>query len=400
MISKEIVFLDLCSGIGGFVKGFEDAGFTIKKHFFSEIDEHAIANYKYNFKNAEYVGPIELIDTAALGEVDVIAFGTPCQDFSIAGKRAGLDGERSSLILKAIEIVAEKKPTFFIWENVKGTFSSNDSEDFWAIIKAFANIGGYNIEWQLLNTLWLLPQNRERIYLVGHLASSTRSFKPIFPITEDDRLFNEPKEPRKGQPQTQFSGALNGKSDRASCTFIAIPKHAGTLTAGANSGGLHSDMTLINAEYYSRSQKDRVYNINGAMGCLSSNRLDNKTKIDVTVLNTQPRTGDPKKGGNGILSKENETYCLDTSNSTAILLNKNYRRLTEIECERLQGFPDNWTKFGIYEKKVFTNKKEKTFKIVTGVNPIASTNRYKLIGNAVTKNFPEIIAQRIIKNYL
>lgn len=431
-MTKEIVMLDLFAGVGGFVKGFEDAGFIIKKHYFSEIEKHAIANYKYNFKNAEYVGPIQSITGAALGKVDVVAFGSPCQDFSVAGKGAGLDGERSSLILEAIKIIIEKKPSFFIWENVKGTFSSNNGADFWAILKEFANIGGYNIEWQLLNTLWVLPQNRERIYLVGHLATPGRDFRPIFPFTKNDRLFNKPKGTNARQSQAEYSKTLGNGNLRADSTYLEIPDKAGTLTGGGHSGGLHSDMTVIKADYYSKSQQDRIYHTDGAIGCLSKSRLDDKCKIkvaairgrngsqelelqkndatntitnthkdNVIVLNTHPRTGDPKTGGTGLLTNENESYCLDTANSQAIETKSNeYRRLTEIECERLQGFPDNWTKYGIYEKQVWINKKEKTFKIIEGVERIASTNRYKLIGNAVTKKFPKMIAQRIIENYL
>jgi DNA (cytosine-5)-methyltransferase 1 len=378
-MNKEIVLLDLFAGIGGFSKGFEDAGFTIKKHYFSEIDNHAIANYKHNFKNSKYVGPIQSINTAALGKVDIITFGSPCQDFSVAGHGKGLDGERSSLILEAIKIIIEKKPSFFIWENVKGTFSSNNGADFWAIIQAFANIGDYNIEWQLLNTLWILPQNRERIYLVGHLTTDNRSFKPVFPFTKNDRLFNEPKGAKKRQSQAIHSKTIGRGNLRADDTYIQLPKKSGTLTGGGNSGGLHSDMTVIKVDYYSKAQQDRIYHTNGAMGCLSKNRLDTKCKIKVV-------NSDPKKGGVGLLEKQETSYCLDTANSKAIEIKSNeYRRLTEIECERLQGFPDNWTKYGIYNNEV---------KI------IASTNRYKLIGNAVTKKMPEMIAKRIIENYL
>jgi DNA (cytosine-5)-methyltransferase 1 len=405
-MTREIVLLDLFSGIGGFAKGIEDAGFIIKKHFFSEIDKHAIANYNHNFKNAQYVGPIQDVRGASLGKVDFVAFGSPCQDFSIAGKREGLDGDHSSLILEAIKIIIEKKPSFFIWENVKGTFSSNNGEDFFAILQEFANIRGYNIEWQLLNTLWVLPQNRERIYLVGHLTETLGSFRPVFPFTKNDRLFSIKKGTNERQSQAKHSGTVRNGSLKADDTYIGIPAKSGTLTIGGHSGGLHSDMTVINVERFSNHQQDRIYDTSGAIGCLSKNRSDDKSKIKVpqnneslTVMTTQPRSGDPKKGGTGFLSKENEAYCLDCGNSQAIKINKDYRRMTEIEHERLQGFPDNWTQFGIYEKQVWINKKEKTFKIVEGIEPIAQTNRYKLIGNAVTTTFPKMIAQKLIENY-
>ena len=164
--------LDLFSGIGGFHLGFQKAGFELETYF-SEIDKYAIDVYKHNFKNSKYVGSVTDIQSKDLPKIDLITFGSPCQDFSLAGKRKGMQGAKSSLISEAIRLISECRPRFFVWENVKGTFSSNNSEDFWAIIQAFTNIGGYRLEWQLLNTKWFLPQNRERIYLVGYIANGS-----------------------------------------------------------------------------------------------------------------------------------------------------------------------------------------------------------------------------------
>jgi len=144
MKNKELVLLDLFSGMGGFHKGLEDAGFKFKKTYFSEIDKHAIANYQYNFKNAEYVGSVDAI--SGIERPNIITFGSPCQDFSLAGKRRGMEGERSSLISHAIALVDRYKPDLFMWENVKGAYSSNDGADFWAIIQAFTNLDGYRFE--------------------------------------------------------------------------------------------------------------------------------------------------------------------------------------------------------------------------------------------------------------
>ena len=207
--------IDLFSGIGGFSLGFQRAGYQFTEHYFSEIDKHAIANYKYNFPNAKHIGDITTIQPADLAGADIITFGSPCQDFSLAGKRAGLSGAKSSLIEYAIALIANIRPSVFIWENVKGAFSSNARADFWAILQAFANIGGYRLEWQLLNTSWVLPQNRERIYLIGHLAG--RSEPGVFPIREDDCL---PTTKTQSQFQTQLSGTLkaNGRIRRISKT--------------------------------------------------------------------------------------------------------------------------------------------------------------------------------------
>ena len=178
---KRIKLLDLFSGIGGFHLGLERAGFKVSS-FNSEIDKYAIEVYKYNFKQSKYVGSVTDVRGSELPRIDAITFGSPCQDFSLAGNRKGMAGERSSLILEAIRLIQECRPRFFIWENVKGTFSSNAGEDFAAILQAFTNIGGYRLEWQLLNTKWFLPQNRERVYLVGYTPKGSRG--QIFPITE------------------------------------------------------------------------------------------------------------------------------------------------------------------------------------------------------------------------
>jgi DNA (cytosine-5)-methyltransferase 1 len=200
LMKKDIVHLDLFSGAGGFAQGLKQAGFNATKHYFSEIDKHAIANYKHNFKDAQYVGSVTDVRGSQLPQrPNIITFGSPCQDFSLAGKRKGMDGERSSLVSHAIRLITECRPDVFIWENVKGTFSSNNGADFWAIIQAFANIGGYRLEWQLLNTAWLLPQNRERIYLVGHLGKG--SGRNVFPFGEDDQLFDKQNATDGGRAQ-------------------------------------------------------------------------------------------------------------------------------------------------------------------------------------------------------
>ena len=121
---QKITQLDLFSGIGGFHLGFERAGYEVKSYF-SEIDKHAVAVYKQQFKDAEYVGSVTDVRGAELPRIDLITFGSPCQDFSLAGKRKGLSGDRSSLVLEAIRLINECRPSVFIWENVKGTFSSN-----------------------------------------------------------------------------------------------------------------------------------------------------------------------------------------------------------------------------------------------------------------------------------
>ena len=321
--------IDLFSGIGGFSLAFQRAGYQFTEHYFSEIDKHAIANYKNNFPHAKNLGDITTIQPADIAGADIITFGSPCQDFSLAGRREGLKGNKSSLIKKAIALIADIRPSVFIWENVKGAFSSNAREDFWAILKAFAKLGNYTIEWQLLNTSWVLPQNRERLYLIGHLAG--RSISGVFPITEDDCLFTTKTQ---SQSQAQISTTIKANGNMNADDTYIIPKTASTLTGGGHSGGLHSDMTVI-------QQRSRGKN-KGA---------------DLTIC--------PTISSNAF--QENNLLC-------------GVRRLTEIECERLQGFPDNWTQYGNYN-----GRKRR----------ISKTQRYKLIGNAVTVDIVELIAKRL-----
>ena len=180
----QITLIDLFAGAGGFAKGFLEAGFTFSKHYFSEKDKWAIANYKYQFPKAEYIGTVEEVTQAKIKErPDVITFGSPCQDLSVAGKGAGLKkGSRSSLFFEAVRIINEFQPHYFVFENVKGLFSSNEGKDFEVVLQAFADLGVYDLQWQLVDTSWFLPQSRERIYIVGHHRKA--SIPQIFPLKE------------------------------------------------------------------------------------------------------------------------------------------------------------------------------------------------------------------------
>ena len=336
--------IDLFSGIGGFSLGFQRAGYQFTEHYFSEIDKHAIANYKYNFPHAKHIGDITTLHGGDFRDIDIITFGSPCQDFSLAGRRAGLKGAKSSLIQHAIALIAQLRPSVFVWENVKGAFSSNAGADFWAILQAFANIGGYRLELQLLNTKWLLPQNRERIYLIGHLAG--RSVPGVFPIGENDKLLDRKtreKGWRGGNFKTSLARTITAHySKMGSYETYIVPKVAATLTGGGHSGGLHSDMTVIQLNPSKESNGRQPY---------QQNRV-----FDV-------------RGISPALTRHNSNYAISRM-----------RRLTEIECERLQGFPDNWTQYGDYNGTI---------------KPIAKTQRYKLIGNAVTVDIVELIAKRL-----
>ena len=179
--------LDLFSGIGGFSLGLQQAGIEPNWIGYSDIDKYANKVFKRRFPNAKELGSITNLQPKDLPEIDLITFGFPCQDLSIAGKRGGLKANRSSLFFEAIKFIRIKKPKYFIFENVKGIFSSNKGQDFDIILRSIADIG-YDGEWQLCNTRWFLPQNRERIYLIGHIRGECRP--KVFPLGETSEIID------------------------------------------------------------------------------------------------------------------------------------------------------------------------------------------------------------------
>lgn len=407
----KIKLLDLFSGIGGFHLGLQRSGFEVESYF-SEIDKYAIDVYQNNFKESTYVGSVTDVYGRELPKIDAITFGSPCQDFSLAGDRKGMQGERSSLISEAIRLIDECRPSFFIWENVKGTFSSNSGSDFAAILQAFANLGGYRCEWQLLNTKWFLPQNRERIYLVGYTPGTSRG--QIFPIGES--IGNTNRMERKRQESACITTSYHkGVNYDNQLVRVVTNNSKGYEEAG------HGD-TINIQNLKSKTRRGRV-------GKGVAQTLD--TACEQVVLSGTWRThkdgqgfrqikdgdaptipararedgsGQPvikynysQKSINETLEKENlspnDIKALDLYNKKAkddspTLLEPHHnslrlyergavRRLTPIECERLQGFPDDWTKYGVSGE-------------------ISDTQRYKMCGNAVTVDVVRAVGERII----
>jgi len=329
----------------------------------------------------------------------------------LAGKRKGMGGERSSLILQAIRLIHECRPRVFIWENVKGTFSSNNGADFWAIIQAFANIGGYRLEWQLLNTSWFLPQNRERIYLVGYSTTTGGDWKGIFPIGEGSKLFNS-KERNEGQESTSVKNedniarALNSRpafGQGSEDTFIKVIDKRGNDKQGTNASTLvagyykqPSDADYIKVKQLGTRldsggkqpyQQDRVYDADGIVPALNQGKSDLILRVKSATsqgyeiaeqgdsINLSQPNSETRRGRVG----KQKAQTLETSCNQAVVESYRIRRLTPIECERLQGFPDNHTAFGNYDGEV---------------KPMSNTQRYKQCGNAVTVDVVQAVANQ------
>ena len=182
-----LTFLDFFSGVGGFRNGLELAG--MKCVGFCEKDKFARKSYEamYDTKGEWFHDDITTIDPTRLPKADLWCAGSPCQNVSIAGKRAGLYGERSGLFFTFVELIKsqkeEDKPEWVLLENVKGLLSSGGGRDYLDYL-SILDEAGYDLEWQVFNSKdYGVPQNRERIYTLGHLRRKGR--RQVLPLSRE-----------------------------------------------------------------------------------------------------------------------------------------------------------------------------------------------------------------------
>lgn len=305
---------------------------------YSEIDKYAIKVYERQFNgirqnqdkpndstNSEGgtpqlsgrslhqpYGDITKINADELPDFDCLVGGFPCQAFSIAGKRKGFDDTRGTLFFDLARILRAKQPRLFVFENVKGLLSHDNGNTFKTIISTIDELG-YDCQWQVLNSKnHGVPQNRERVIIVGHLRGTSRP--QVFPIGETNRTADE----RLGTQDTPGEVASTVRSRYG------------------NGTGSHIVAPVLTPGRLNKRQNGRRFKEDGEPSF---------------TLNTQDRHG--------------------------IYDGMKIRRLTPVECERLQGFPDDWTKYGV------------------GNEPISDSQRYKMCGNAVTTNVIHDVFEKI-----
>ena len=359
--------LDLFSGIGGFSLGLERAGVEPEWIGYSDIDKNCNQVFKRRFQNAEELGSITDIRTEELPEIDLVTFGFPCQDLSVANiNRKGLKGGRSSLFFEAVRIIRDKKPKHFICENVRGLFSSNKGQDFIIVLQEFADIG-YDVQWELLNTKCEggLPQNRERIYIVGHLRGESRP--QVFPLGRYDE-----KTPRKSEEievaDWRSDEGLRVRKNGISPTLtLATPPYI-VKSAALRTYPRRSNMTKEEkAKRYKRLEV-RDDNVANTITCAQYDSIikkeildDYNAKIKDSVCGTLTQHCSRKAPKNGM-------KVIETNNDMVRI-----RKLTPVECARLQGFPDDWN------------------------DCQSDSQRYKQYGNAITTNLAESIFNKLYK---
>ncbi len=335
---------------------------------FSEIDKYATQIYQSHFPTHKNYGDITKIDANTLPDFDLLVGGFPCQSFSIAGKRGGFNDTRGTLFFDVARILAAKKPRLFVLENVKGLLSHEGGKTFAVIISSLDELG-YDVQWQVLNSKnFGVPQNRERVYIVGNLRGTPRP--QVFPIsggiTENTQATSEAGI-KVGTLRTHKDG--NGFREMKEGICPTIPARAREDGSG--------QPVIIDLKATENSTRRGAISQTG-----NAKTLDHNCAQGVMVSKTVRSGGRSSPHG----SKQNwDSYEFDGQ----------IRRLTPVECERLQGFPDNWTARGMttfLPNKIGDSSHQGGFT----TSPISDTQRYKTLGNAVTVNVVQAVMERIL----
>ena len=295
---KELL-TSLFAGIGGFDLGFEHAGFTVVAQVEKDINCR-------NLLEAKWPDAVILDDVCTAGAhnlppCDVITFGFPCQDLSVAGKRAGLAGGRSGLFYEATRIIHELNPAYCLFENVLGLLSSSRGNDFERVLREMDRVG-YSGAWRVLDAQWLgMPQRRRRVFgLFSCLDSGAERCAEILSLPES--LRGHPPPGRKAEEESPSPFAFGAGADRKHVNRIDDDSRIATQTIGftqSSFGGYREGCGTLRAS-------------GGDLGGGSETLI-----VDIAACDDTRRDSVPAR--------------------TAV------RRLTPTECERLQGFPDGWT---------------------------------------------------------
>lgn len=325
MNSKTIKFIDLFAGVGGIRLGFERSceqnSFVPKCVFTSEIDDKACEIYRKNFKDKhDPKFDITKINTSDLPDYDVLLAGFPCQAFSIAGKRGGFDDTRGTLFFDVARIIKDTRPKMFLLENVKGLTNHNHGKTFSTILNVLQNELNYNVHYKVLNAKnYGLPQNRERIYIVGFDKNIDYNFP-----TEYSYI------PRLKHELPTF--CPDKKYYLSERYMETLKKHKERHQAKGNGFGYE------------------VVDMNG---------------IANTIV-----CGGMGKERNLVYDSVSVNFIVDYDKNKDFI-----RKMTPLEWERLQGFPDNWTE------------------------GVADTHRYKQMGNSVAVNVIYEVCNKMIMCY-
>lgn len=342
-------FLDLFAGIGGFRLGMEAAGHECIG--FCEIDKFARASYKA-IHNTE--GEIELHDITtvtddevrAIGPVDVISGGFPCQAFSIAGARRGFEDTRGTLFFEIARFASILKPKYLLLENVKGLLNHDKGNTFETILSALDGLG-YDVEWQVLNSKnFGVPQNRERVFIIGHFRGE-RS-RNVFPLSGEGQSASNQSVKRIGNVNPSGKG-MNGEVYQADGLAPTLKTNKGEGQKIAIKNNVIKKFGVLQPNY---NQSGVVYDTDGIAPTIRAYQGGNlEPKIRVKEATKQgyaeAEVGDSinlshpnSKTRRGRVGKQIANTLLTGESQGVVEPDFRIRKLTPRECWRLQGFPD------------------------------------------------------------
>lgn len=371
-MEKKVKYLSLFSGIGGFELGIGERGECVG---FSEIDKYAIEVYKKHFENHKNYGDITKVNEGELPDFDMLVGGFPCQAFSVAGKRRGFEDTRGTLFFDIARVLQAKKPRLLLLENVKGLLSHDNGRTFATIISTLTGLG-YDLQWQVLNSKYHgVPQNRERIIIVGHTRGSARP--KVFPFRETGRAIK--KGLNEKNTEVEVAQTIRSRYGNGSGSHIL------QRPRGKNNGGIKKEAPTITGKSYQdnnylfgtlRTYKDgqgfREMKSGVAPTIPARAREDGSGQPVIAMAVLTPSRIEKRQNGRRFKENGEAMFTINTQDRHGVYDGYSIRRLTPIECERLQGFPDNWTE------------------------GISETQRYKCLGNAVTVNVIRDVVDKLI----
>ena len=360
------------SGIGGFDLAMRNLGHEIVGA--CEIDKYAQQIYRKQFPGVPIHNDASKLQAESLPQFDVLCGGFPCQAFSIAGQRKGFKDTRGSLFFEIARIAKEKRPSILFLENVKGLFSHDKGETFRTILNSLDEVG-YDVEWQLHNSKYHVPQNRERVYIIGHIRG--KRSRQVFPLGGiDKKPAKKTIAPVNNIPVVNDRGGLR-EVERATCLdanyFKGHDYHgARTLIYTLVKAVLTPDRAEKRQngrrfkEYgepaFTVNTLDRHGILINTFRAMTEQRTEESKAIRKKSMQEDGVDWSPRRGKELTIRNDDLANCVTTGQTKESLISDGVkiRKLTPVECERLQGFPDNWTE------------------------GISDTQRYKCCGNAVT----------------
>ena len=376
--------VSLFAGVGGFDIAAERSG--IDPIVACEIDPQARGALQHRLPNTTLINDVKDVTGERLTELGldprrtVITGGFPCQDLSIAGKQAGLEGgERSSLFFEIVRILREFNPQWFILENVPGLLSSKGGRDMGIVIGSLAELG-YSFSWRILDAQnFGVPQRRRRVFIVGHLGTDATRAEQVLFESEGSRGDIE-----ASQPQGQdTAGDPAPSTDSNSFRMLGFGDYEPDDTASALKARDYKDATDLIVPPVRVLDGTRVGDVRVTEGQTMQTVISrwgtggNNVPMIETIgfSHTQGIDAQPSTTAFPTLRREGNGHAVSTPTTV--------RRLTPMECERLQGFPDGWSAQRVDHKKGI-------------VVDQADSSRYKQMGNAVAVPVVEWIFNRLV----